>query len=169
MRNKVKVQLLELLIERRLTLLKHEIVVVRLASEGIDHDIGLAKITSDSKIEVSYCFHPMLPMKVGRRLSKDILETFVVGEDFTTAAEKVVSPSLKRMDDGCELEIMSWVVLLNRLEVSRSIINHLALLHENDTKSMKRSITKDLESLGVSGGMGIGAEVTFSLRSWKLS
>ena len=59
-----------------------------------------------------------------------------------------MSPSQKIINNCRQLEIMSGVVLLIRLQLARCISNNFLLLHQNCAKTLERGITKDLVRLG---------------------
>ena len=59
-----------------------------------------------------------------------------------------MSPSQKSMHNCRQLEIMSGVVLLIRLQLARCISNNFLLLHQYYAKTLERGITKDLIRFG---------------------
>ena len=59
-----------------------------------------------------------------------------------------MSPSQQGMHNCRQLEIMSGVVLLIRLQLARGISNNFLLLHQYRAKTLERGITKDLVRLG---------------------
>ena len=59
-----------------------------------------------------------------------------------------MSPSQKSMHNCRQLEVMSGVVLLIRLQLARGISNTFLLLHQYCAKTLERGITKDLVRLG---------------------
>ena len=59
-----------------------------------------------------------------------------------------MSPSQKSVHNCRQLEIMSGVVLLIRLQLARGINNNFLLLHQYCAKTLERGITKDLVRLG---------------------
>ena len=62
-----------------------------------------------------------------------------------------MSPSQKSMHNCRQLEIMSGVVLLIRLQLARCISNNFLLLHQYCAKTLEIGITKDLVRLGFIG------------------
>jgi hypothetical protein len=62
-------------------------------------------------------------------LSKNIFETLVISIDITMSSHQVMSPKLWSMNYGCQLQIMSGVVLLVRPECSGCIGNNSVVLH----------------------------------------
>ena len=81
--------------KRGLNFVDLEVVAVRLAAQGISHYISLAGGIGYTHVKVCNSFHPSLPMEVQIWLSKQILQTLVIGEDLATTTEKVVSPLLQ--------------------------------------------------------------------------
>ena len=106
-----------------------EVVAVRLAAQGISHYISLAWCIGNTQIKVCNSLHPSLLTEVQVWLSKELLQTLMVGEDLATITEKVMSPLLQRMNDSSKFEVVNWVVLLVRAQLPRGISNHFALLH----------------------------------------
>jgi hypothetical protein len=81
-------------------------------------------------------------------LREDVLETLVISENVHFSSQKKMSPSQKSMHNCRQLEIMSGVVLLIRLQLARGISNNFLLLHQYCAKTLERGITKDLVRLG---------------------
>ena len=106
-----------------------EVVAVRLAAQGISHYISLAWRIGYTQVKVCNKLHPSLLTEVQIWLSKQILQTLVVSEDLAMITEKVMSPLLQRMNDSSKLEVVNWVVLFVRAQLTRGISNHFALLH----------------------------------------
>ena len=125
----MEVQLPEFFNKRRLNFVNLEVVAVRLAAQGISHYISLAWRIGDTQVKVCNKLHPSLLAEVQIWLSKQILQTLVVGEDFATITEKVMSPLLQCMNDSSKLEVMNLVVFFVRAQLTRGISNHSALLH----------------------------------------
>ena len=88
----MKVQLSKFFDKRGLNFVNLEVVAVRLAAQGISHYISLSWRIGNTQIKVCNSLHPSLLTEVQIRLSKQILQTLVVGEDLTTITEKVMSP-----------------------------------------------------------------------------
>ena len=123
------VQLSKFFDKRGLNFVNLEVVAVRLAAQGISHYISLALRIGNTQIKVCNSLHPSLLTEVQIWLSKQILQTLVVGEDLATITEKVMSPLLQCMNDSSKLEVVNWVVLFVTAQLSRGISNHFALLH----------------------------------------
>ena len=125
----MKVQLSKFFDKRRLNFVNLEVIAVRLAAQGISHYISLAGGIGYTHVKVCNSLHPSLLMEVQIWLSKQILQTLVVGEDLATITEKVMSPLFQCMDDNSKLEVVNWVVFFMRAQLTRGISNHSALLH----------------------------------------
>ena len=123
------VQLSKFFDKRGLNFMNLEVVAVRLAAQGISHDISLAWRIGNTQVKVCNKLHPSLLTEVQVWLSKQIFQTLVVGEDLATITEKVMSPLLQRMNDGSKFEVVNWVVLFVRAQLTRGICNHSVLLH----------------------------------------
>ena len=106
-----------------------EVVAVRLAPQGISHYISLAWRIGDTQVKVCNKLHPSLLTEGQIWLSKQLLQTLVVSEDLATITEKVMLPLLQRMNDSSKFEVVNWVVLFVRSQLSRGISNHFAVLH----------------------------------------
>src|SRR3954464_14758255 len=98
-----KVELTEFLAQERLLFFHHEVVDISFAAESICHNIGFAWSIVDGQIKVIDCFNPPSLPKVEIRLSEDILQTLVIGKDFTTVAQQVMPPYFQSKDNCCEL------------------------------------------------------------------
>src|SRR3954464_8774582 len=57
-------------------------------------------------------------------------------------------PYFQSEDNCCELEVMSRIVDLMRLQLMRGISNNLFLLHKDRTQSLQGGVTEYLERLG---------------------
>ena len=90
--NNMKVQLSKFFNKRGLNFANLEVVVVRLAAQGICHYISLAWCIGNTQVKACNNLHPSLLTKVQVWLSKQIFQTLVVGEDLATITEKVMSP-----------------------------------------------------------------------------
>ena len=106
-----------------------EVVAVRLAAQGISHYISLAWGIGNIQIKICNSLHPSLLTEVQVWLSKQILQTLVVGEHLATITEKVMSLLLQSMNDISKLEVVNWVVFFVRAQLPRGISNHFAVLH----------------------------------------
>src|SRR3954471_9374299 len=142
-----KVELTEFLAQERLLFLHQEVVNISFAAESICHNISFNRSVVDGQIKIIDCFNPPPLPKVEIRLSEDILQTLVIGKDFTTVAQQVMPPYFQRKDNCCEFEVMSRIVDLMRLQLTRGISNNLFLLHKDRTQSLQRGVTEYLERL----------------------
>ena len=125
----MEVQLPEFLNKRGLNFVNLKVVAVRLVAQGISHYISLAWHIGNTQLKVCDKLHPSLLTEVQIWLSKQILQTLVVSEDLATITEKVMSPLLQRTNDSSKFEVVNWVVLFVRAQLSRGISNHFAVLH----------------------------------------
>ena len=125
----MKVQLSKFFDKRGLIFVNLEVIAVRLAAQGISHYIRLAGGIGYTHVKICNSLHPSLLTEVQIWLSKQILQTLVVGEDLAMITEKVMSPLLQCMNDSSKLEVVNWVVFFMRVQLSRGISNHSALLH----------------------------------------
>ena len=96
----MKVQLSKFFDKRGLKFVNLEVVAVRRAAQGISHYISLAGGIGYTHVKVCNSLHPSLLTEVQIWLSKQILQTLVVGEDFATITKKVMSPLLQCMNDS---------------------------------------------------------------------
>ena len=96
----MKVQLSKFFDKRGLNFVNLEVVAVRLAAQGFSHYISLARGIGYTHVKVCNSLHPSLLTEVHIWLSKQILQTLVVGEDFATITEKVMSLLLQCMNDA---------------------------------------------------------------------
>ena len=94
MGNNMEVQLSKFFDKRGLNFVNLEVVAVRLAAQGISHYISLAWGIGYTHVKICKSLHPSLLTEVQVWLSKQTLQTLVVGEDLTTITEKVMSPLL---------------------------------------------------------------------------
>ena len=90
----MKVQLSKFFDKRGLNFVKLEVIAIRLADHGISHYISLAGGIGYTHVKVCNSLHPSLLTEVQIWLSKQILQTLVIGEDLATITEKVVPPLL---------------------------------------------------------------------------
>jgi len=118
---------------------------MNLTAKGIGYDIRLARMVANFAIIITQKLGPSTLSHVELFLIKDVLKTFVVGEYHTFSAIEVVSPSLQSKHDSTKLEIVCRIVSLIGFELTRSVGNSLASLHEDTTETLVGSITKDYE------------------------
>ena len=90
----MNVQLSKFFYKQGLNFVNLEVVAVRLVAQGIGHYISLAWGIGYTHVKVCNSLHPSLLTEVQVWLSKQILQTLVVGEDLATITEKVMSPLL---------------------------------------------------------------------------
>src|SRR4051812_16872485 len=102
---------------------------VSFVAQGIDHHISLARGIRNIHVEVGYCLEPLLLTKIPVWLSKQVLQTLVVGVDLAMITEEVMSPQLQRINHRCQFEVMSWIFVFVRTQLTISISNHTTLLH----------------------------------------
>src|SRR3954471_3633645 len=102
---------------------------VSFAAQGIGHHISFARGVLNIHVEIGYCLEPSLLAEIQVWLSKQVLQTLVVGVYLATITDEVVSPHLQCVDYYCQLEIMSWIIIFVRTQLTRAISNHFALLH----------------------------------------
>src|SRR3954463_337884 len=94
--------------------LNFKFTTVGFAAQGIGHYISFARGIGNIHVEVGYCLEPSLLAEIQVWLSKQILQTLVVGVDLATITEKVMSPQLQCIDYCCQFEIMRWIVIFVR-------------------------------------------------------
>ena len=103
----MEVQLSEFFNKRGLNFVNLEVVAVRLAAQGISHYISLAWGIRNTQVKICNNLHPSLLTEVQVWLSKQILQTLVVGEDIAMITEKVMSPLFQCMDNISKLEVVN--------------------------------------------------------------
>src|ERR1043165_1483484 len=116
-----------------------------LPAQGVCYNIRLARMVLNSTIIVVQKFNPTTLPYVQMLLVENMLETLVIGVDGAFGSVQVMSPNFQREDHGTQLQVMSGVVLLVHLELTRGIRNHLLALHQHATETMNRSITVNNE------------------------
>ena len=72
--------------------MNHVDIAKRLTTQGIGHYISLTRGIGYTAVVVSNSFHPSLLTEVQIWLSKQVLQTLMIGEDLATITEKVLSP-----------------------------------------------------------------------------
>src|SRR3954464_8070983 len=88
------VQLSELFIQKWLLYLNFKFTTIGFATQGIGHHISFARGRGNIHVEVGYCLEPSLLAEIQVWLSKQILQTLVVGVDLATITDEVMSPQL---------------------------------------------------------------------------
>ena len=68
-------------------------------------------------------------------LGEHILKGLMIGEHIYMNTIKLVSPYLECKPHCCKLEVMSWIVLLMNLKLSRGIRYNLISLPQHTTKA----------------------------------
>ena len=68
--------------------------------------------------------------KIQLFLGEHILKALMIGEHIYMNTIQVVSPYLECKHHCCKLEVMSWIVLLMHLKLSRGIRYNLISLHQ---------------------------------------
>src|SRR3954464_8178049 len=129
LRNNFDVQLAELFIQKWLLYLNFKFTTIEFAAQGIGHYIGFARGVMNIHVEIGYCLEPSLLAEIQVCLSKQVLQTLVVGVDLAMITDKVVSPQLQCINYCCQLEIMRWIIIFVRTQLTRAISNHFALFH----------------------------------------
>jgi hypothetical protein len=100
-RNNMEVQLAKLFMKKGLNLSNLEVVAISLATQGIGHDISLARGIRDIHVIIGYCLEPSLLTEVQVWLSIQILQTLVIRVYLATITQKVMSPQLQSIDNCC--------------------------------------------------------------------
>ena len=67
--------------------------------------------------------------KIQLFLGEHTLKTLMVGENIYMETIQVVFQYLECKYHGCKLKVMSWIVLLMHLKLSRNISCHLTSVH----------------------------------------
>ena len=88
-------------------------------------------------------FKPSPLAKIQLFLGEHILKAFMVSENINVNSIQVVSPYLEFKHHCCKLEVMSWIVLLMHLKLSRNISYHLTSLNLHTTKANSGCIAID--------------------------
>ena len=81
--------------------------------------------------------------KIQLFLGEHILKALMVSEHIYMNTIKVVSPYLECNHHCCKLEVMSWIVLLMHLKLSKGIRYNLISLHQRTTKANSECISID--------------------------
>src|ERR1041385_717804 len=129
LRNDLDVQLAKLFIQRWLLYLNFKFTTVGFATQGISHHISFARGIMNIHVEIGDCLEPSLLAEIQVGLSKQVLQALVVGVDLATITNEVMSPQLQCINYCCQFEIMRWVLIFVRTQLTRAISNHAALLH----------------------------------------
>ena len=61
----------------------------------------------------------------------------------TLISDQIMSPNFKGVHYSCKFQIMSWIILLMRPELTGSIRNDFPVLHQYTTQSLSKCITID--------------------------
>src|SRR6185312_10730169 len=112
-------------------------------TKGIGHYVCLSRVVMNFQIIIFDQFQPSSLSQVKVWLGEDILQTFMVGKDFTLISNQIMPPNLKCVHYGCEFQIMGRVVLLMSPELTGSICNDFPILHQYTTQSLSGRITID--------------------------
>src|SRR3954464_15786800 len=102
---------------------------VGFTAQSIIHHISFARGVMNIHVEIGYCLEPSLLAEIQVWLSKQVFQTLMVGVYLATITDEVVSPQLQCIDYCCRFEIMSWIIIFVRTQLTRAISNHFALLH----------------------------------------
>src|ERR1043165_2526654 len=121
LRNNLEVQPLEVFIQARLLFLNFKCIAIGLAAQGISHYISLARGIRNIHVEVGYCLEPSLLAEIQVGLSKQILQTLVVGENLATITDEVMSPHLQCINYCCQFKVMGWILVFVSTQLTRAI------------------------------------------------
>src|SRR3954470_15545185 len=102
-----------------------------LLAQCIRYDVRLTRVVLQSEVVIRQIFHPSSLPHVQVLLSEDMSETLVIREDLELLPIKIVSRGLERMNNCCQLQVMSRIVLLMNLELTRSEGYNSPLLHKD--------------------------------------
>src|SRR4051812_28652899 len=109
--------------------LNFKLRAISLTAQGIGHHISLARGIGNIHVEVGCCLEPSLLAEIQVWLSKQILQTLVVGVDLATITDEVMSPQLQRINYCCQIKVMRGILIFVSTQLTRAISNHFALLH----------------------------------------
>src|SRR3954463_12419371 len=129
LRNNLEVHLLEFFIQARLLFFNFKCIAIGFATQGISHYISFARGIRNIHVEVGYCLEPSLLAEIRVWLSKQILQTLVVGVDLATITDEVMSPQLQCINYYGQFKVMCWILIFVSTYLTRAIRNHFALLH----------------------------------------
>src|SRR4051812_8204309 len=129
LRNNLEVQLLEFFIQEGLLQLNFYCIAIGFATQGISHYISFGRGIRNIHVEVGYCLKPSLLAKIQVWLSKQILQTLVVGVDLAKITDEVMSPQLQCINYCCQFKVMCGILVFVSTQFTRAISNHFALLH----------------------------------------
>src|SRR3954464_6290753 len=102
---------------------------VGFTAQSIIHHISFARGVMNIHVEVGYCLEPSLLAEIQVWLSKEILQTLVVGVDLATITDEVMSPQLQPINYSCQFKVMCGILVFVSTQLTRAISNHFALLH----------------------------------------
>ena len=71
--------------------------------------------------------------KIQLFLGEHILKALMIGEHIYMNTIQILSAYLECKHHSCKLEVMSWIVLLMHLKLSRGIRYNLIFLHQHTT------------------------------------
>src|SRR3954469_15915297 len=126
LRNNLEVQLPELFIQKWLLYLNFQFTTIGFASQGIGYYISFARGVMNIPVEIGYCLEPYLLAEIQVWLSKQVLQALVVGVDFATITDEVMSPQPQCINYRRQFEIMCLVLIFVRTQLLRAISNHFA-------------------------------------------
>ena len=107
-------------------------------------------------------------VKIQLFLGVHILKALMVSEHIYVNTIQLVSPDLELKHHCYKLEVMSWIVLLMHLKLSRSISYHLTSMHQYTTKDNSGSIAIDHLTIEPSNRVKRGVVVNLVINSTKL-
>ena len=98
-------------------------------------------------------------------LSEHILETIVIGEHIYMNSIQVMFQNNQSKHCYWQFKVMSRVVLLRNLELSKGIYYHLLILHEDTIQTYYRSIKINHKPIS---NVNTRVVLSLSFNSWKL-
>ena len=107
-------------------------------------------------------------VKIQLFLGEHILKALIIGEHIYMNNIQLVSPYLEFKHHCCKLEIMSWIVLLKHLKLSRGMrYNHISL-YQHTTKANSGCIAIDHITILTLRRIKTGVVVNLVFNSAKL-
>ena len=110
---------------------------------SIDHYIRFLRMIMHTHIIIHKELKPSPLAKIQFFLGEHILKVLMIGEHIYMNTIQVVSPYLECKNHCCKLEVMSWIVHLIYLKLSRGIRYNLISLHKHTKKDNSRCIAID--------------------------
>src|ERR1044072_5471134 len=107
-----------------------------LSAKSIGHHIRLPRMILQGKLIIFQEFHPSSLPHVQILLIEQILQTFTITENCERTSIQIVPPNLESIHYRSQLQVMSGIVLLVSLQLSRSISYCSSLLHHHTTQTI---------------------------------